>query len=91
MKREIRKGHTGSSLVAQWVKELALSLLQFGLLLCCEFRPWLGFPHAQCVAQKEKKKKEQVMLVVNIHSGGTTFMEPPWGTGLTFFPVTTRV
>lgn len=47
----------GSSPVLQWVMDPELSLLQFGLLLCCEFRPWLGFPHAQCVAQKEKKKK----------------------------------
>ena len=31
-----------SSRVAQWVKDLALSLLWLGLLLWCRFDPWPG-------------------------------------------------
>ena len=31
----------GSSLVAQWIKDLALSLLRLRLLLWYDFNPWL--------------------------------------------------
>jgi len=40
---------------------------------------------------KGEVKKDHVTMAVNIHSGGTTLMEPSYGTGLTFFPVTTSV
>ena len=34
-----------SSLVAQWVKDLALSLQELGLLLWCRFDPWPEYLH----------------------------------------------
>ena len=41
--------------MAQWVKDLALSLQWHGSLLCCWFDPWLGnFLHAVDTAKKKK-------------------------------------
>ena len=50
------KSHSGSSLVAQWVKGQVLSLLWFWYLLWYGFNPW-ELPHATDVAKKKKKKK----------------------------------
>ena len=50
------KIHFGSSLVDQWVKDPALSLLWFRLLLWLGFSPWPGNLHARGTAKKKKKK-----------------------------------
>ena len=46
--------------MAQWVKDLTLSLLWLGSLLQCGFDPWPGkFRMLQDVARKKKKKKKK--------------------------------
>ena len=45
VKKEGKKISLRSSLVVQWVKDLALSLQQLGLLLWCRFDPWPGNYH----------------------------------------------
>ena len=45
-----------SSLVSQWVKDLALSLLWLRVLLCCGFNPYLL--HAMNTAKKKQKQKK---------------------------------
>lgn len=47
----------GSSLVAQWVKDLALSLQQLGSLLRDEFSPW---PRNFCMPWAQPKKKSMI-------------------------------
>ena len=47
----------GSSLVAQWVKDLALSLQQLRLLLWCMFSPWPEKFHMLQTWPKKKKKE----------------------------------
>ena len=49
----------GSSLVAQWVKDLTLSLQWLGSLLWLGFDPWPGNSHMPQVWQKKKKKNAQ--------------------------------
>ena len=46
----------GSSLVVQWVKDLALSLQWLGLLLWLRFDPGPGNSYAMGVAKKPKPK-----------------------------------
>ena len=43
--------------MAQWVKDLALSLQQIGLLLCCWFDSWSGNFHMLQVQPKTKQNK----------------------------------
>ena len=52
--------------MTQGVKEPALSLLQFGLLLWCKFNPWpWNFqPHATGMAGKKKKRKKIYSRIV---------------------------
>ena len=59
-KEKKKKGKKSwSSLVAQQVKDLALSLLWFWLLLWHRFDPWLGnFCRPIGVAKKEEKRKK---------------------------------
>ena len=45
-----------SSLVAQWVKDLALSLLWLGSLMWCGFHPW---PGNFCTLWEQPKKKKK--------------------------------
>ena len=46
--------------MAQWVKDLTLSLLWLGSLLQCGFDPWPGkFRMLQDVARKKKKEEEK--------------------------------
>ena len=45
--------------MAQWVKDLALSLLWLGSLLWYHFGPWPGNFHVRGVQAKKKKKKER--------------------------------
>ena len=45
--------------MAQWVRDLALSLLWLGLLLWHGFDPWPGNFHMLCMWQKKKKKKKE--------------------------------
>jgi len=52
-----------SSLMAQWVKDPALSLLCLGLLLWCGFDPWLGNFRMLWVRPKGKKK-EPIFLIL---------------------------
>ena len=47
-----------SSLVVQWVKDLALSLLSHGPLLWCEFDPW---PENFCMPRAWQKNQKVVM------------------------------
>ena len=52
-----------SSLVAQWVKDLALSLLWLGLLLWCSLDLWLREPpHAVGLGRNKTKQKQQTTL-----------------------------
>ena len=46
------KGKCWSSLVAQWVKDLALSLLWLGSLLCCRLSSW---PPNFCMLRPQAK------------------------------------
>ena len=48
----------GSSPVAQWVKDPALSLWQLGLLLWHGFNAWPGNFHMLQAQQKKKKQKK---------------------------------
>ena len=56
----------GSSLVAQQVKEPALSLLWLGLLLRCGFDPWPRNFHMQ---QAQAKTNEKLILGVLLTYG----------------------
>lgn len=47
-----------SSLVAQWVRNLALSLRWPDSLLWCKFKPWLRNFHTCCSCGKTNKKKK---------------------------------
>ena len=47
------KKFSGSSLVAQWVKDLALSLLWLWLLLWHKFSPWPGNFHMSWAGLKK--------------------------------------
>ena len=47
--------------MAQWVKDLALSLFWLELLLWCWFGSWLGNFHMLWVWQKKKKNGKEVM------------------------------
>ena len=54
-----------SSLVVQWVKDLALSLQQLSCLLWNGFNPWprnFQLPHALAVAKKKKQKRCSLIL-----------------------------
>ena len=51
------KKFTWSSLVEQWVKDLASSLLCFWSLLLLGFDPWPGNFHMPQAQPKKKKKK----------------------------------
>ena len=63
-----------SSLVAQWVKDLALSLLWLGSLMWCGFHPWPGNfctlweQPKKKKKKKEKKEKEKKALPVHGHT-----------------------
>ena len=48
-----------NSLVAQWVKDLALSLQQFRSLLWQRFGPWSEFLHATGVLKKKKERERE--------------------------------
>ena len=50
--------------MAQWVKDLALSLQRPGLLLWCGSDPWLGSFHMPWAWQKKKKKSEELYVVI---------------------------
>ena len=50
--------------MAQWVKDLALSLQQLGPLLWHGFNPWLRNFYMPQVQQKKKKNSEQIVTVV---------------------------
>ena len=50
-----------NSLVAQRVKDLALSLLGLGSLLWCRFNPWPG--NSRMLWVRPKKKKKRVSLI----------------------------
>ena len=52
------KKFTWSSLVEQWVKDLASSLLCFWSLLLLGFDPWPGNFQNKKTKQKKKKKKK---------------------------------
>ena len=54
-----KKGNKESSLVAQWVKDLALSLLSLWLLLRHGSIPDLGISACYGCDQKKKKKKRE--------------------------------
>ena len=61
------KEHTGSSLVTQWGKDLALSLLWAGSLLWLRFHPWPGnfrMPGTWPKKKKKKKKKKAYGYIV---------------------------
>ena len=62
----------GSSLVAQQVKALVLSLLWLGALLWCNFNPWLGTSVCHWYHQKEKTNKQKnpsnFSVLMQIHS-----------------------
>ena len=46
--------------MAQWVKDLVLSLQQLGLLLCLGCDSWPGkLPHAVGMAKKKRKEKKE--------------------------------
>ena len=55
-KKQANKKQARSSLVAQWVKDLALSLQRPGLLLWLWFNPWSRNSHAAGRVKKKKKK-----------------------------------
>ena len=46
--------------MAQWVKDLALSLLGLGSLLCCGFDPW---PGNLCMPLARPKKKKKFLRI----------------------------
>lgn len=46
--------------MAQWAKDLALSLLWLESLLGCEFDPWSQEPRNFCMPQVEQKKKKWI-------------------------------
>ena len=60
----IFKNESGMSPVAQWVKDLAWSLLWLGSLLWCRFKPWLGNFHMLWAQPKKKKKKKKEKFCV---------------------------
>ena len=55
----------GSSLVTQWVKDLALSLMWLGSFLWCGFDPW---PGNFCICRHGHKRKV-CSTVLLIHKG----------------------
>ena len=60
MQRDIKKKNSQSSLVAQWVKDLALSLLWLGSLLWHRFHPWTG-KFSMLWAQPEKENTRHIL------------------------------
>ena len=54
------KSRNWSCLVAQWVKDLTLSLQGLRLLLCCRLIPGPGISTCQ---ERGKKKKKQELIV----------------------------
>ena len=54
-----KEGSYQSSLLAQWAKDLALSLLWHGLLLWLKFNPWPGNFHMPWAWPKNKTKQNQ--------------------------------
>ena len=58
-KKQANKKQARSSLVAQWVKDLALSLQRPGLLLWLWFNPWSRNSHAAGRVKKKKKKRQK--------------------------------
>ena len=71
---QIRKLGTGSSLVAQQVKDLVLSLQQLGSLLWCGFDPWPRNFHMSREQPKEKEKKAGTEISQS-HQG---WLQNPW-------------
>ena len=55
--RQDKEGEGWDSLVAQWVKDPALSLGWVGLLMLKRFEPWPGNFHMPWKGKKKKKKK----------------------------------
>ena len=58
MGRKQKEEHSGSTLVAQQVKDLGLSLQQHGSLLCCRFDPWPRNFHILKAKPKKKARKQ---------------------------------
>ena len=75
-----------SSLVAQWVKDSALSLWWPGSLLWCRFDPWPGnFHNASRAAKKKKKeKKEKICNLAKIANSGKIKSFPEYSTPVTY-------
>lgn len=57
-----------SSLVAQQVKDLGLSLLQHGLLLKCEFHPWPENLHMLQAWPNKQNRKTVILVLSRRHS-----------------------
>ena len=62
--------------VAQWVKDLAWSLLWLGSLLWCRFKPWLGNFHMLWAQPKKKKKKKNSVCGGRAGTCEFTFLFP---------------
>lgn len=56
-KYKLKFKELGSSLMAQWVKDLALSLQQLRLLLWCRFSPWPSEFNMPRADQRKKLKQ----------------------------------
>ena len=62
--RNFKNKKTGSSLVVQWVKDLALSLQKLGLLLWHRFDSLpRNFRHNQIKKKKQKKEKKKKTIL----------------------------
>ena len=57
--------------MAQWVKDLALSLLWLWLLLCCRRDPWLG---DFFMAQVQPKRIGQFLPFINLNKSTHCFL-----------------
>jgi len=62
-----------SSLVAQKVKDLALSLQWFGLLLWCKFNPWLRNFHRPQAQPKEKGRMPPMAQLKLVQQKASSF------------------
>ena len=66
-----KKGAFESSLVGQWVKDLALSLQRLGSLLCPGLNPWSRNFHRLWMWPKRKKRRRHLLVIVGQVGKGT--------------------